>query len=286
MKNPLAPLFSIFPMKYCILFFAVLSVFPAFSQKNVARRDSLARRDSVIEMMFQGALLSIDALQTKSEAQKLSEPIQKRQKAAEAENLFLQSRQYYWKAIKIDKNYYPAWTNIGTTYYMQDLPKASIPCYRKALLINENYSSAWYNLGVSYDALAKKDSAIYSFHRCIRTDSTYMLAYIQLSRLIMLNGKDSASALNLLRLAAFYKPTSEVPWVTMSTIYISYNDSANAMASLEKAAQIYKGDLNRLQNLANYFQRHNDQKKTDYYLNLLAIEKRKQEVPIDINPDK
>jgi tetratricopeptide (TPR) repeat protein len=236
-------------------------------------------------MMFRGALLSMDALQAKYESQKTEDSGVKQQKSGEAQNLFFQSRAYYRRAIGYNKNYSPAWNSMGTTYYLQEIPKAAIPCYRKAISINENYSSAWFNLGKAYAMISMTDSAAYSYRQSIRSDSTFIQAYQELSRLIMTNEKDSAAALKLLRLSTYYAPSSEVPWVSMSVIYFSYNDSAKAIISLEKAAQIYPGDVNRLQLLSTYFQNHNDPKKADYYLKLLAIEKKKMEIPADKNPD-
>lgn len=271
--------------KSILVLIFVLNSFSAFSQKNKLKNDSLAIRDSIREYMFHGVLLSMDAMQAKYESQKSVDLSEKQQKAGEAQNLFFQSRAYYRKAIAYDKNYYPAWSNMGTAYFLQDLPKAAIPCFRKAILINGNYASAWFNLGKAYTMINMNDSAVYSYKQCIRLDSTSIQAYQELSRLIILHQKDSSAALRLLRLSSYHKPTSEVPWVSMSVIYFSYNDSVNGIASLEKAAQIYAGDVQRLQKLANYFQYHNDQKKAAYYLNILAIENKKQEVPIDANPD-
>jgi tetratricopeptide (TPR) repeat protein len=266
-------------LKFFLVFIVVLSAFSAAAQKKV-KNDSLIIQDSIREMMFHGALLSMDALQAKYESQKTTEPGVKRQKSGEAQNLFFQSRAYYRRAIGFNKNYSPAWNSMGTTYYLQEIPKAAIPCYRKAISINENYSSAWFNLGKAYVALAMTDSAKYSYKQSIRSDSTFVQAYQELSRLIMANEKDSSQALNLLRLASKYTPTSEVPWVSMSIIYFSYQDSVNAIYALERAAQIYPGDAQRLQLLADYFQNHNP-KKGAYYLNLLAVERKKMEIPAD-----
>ncbi len=286
MKNCLKSFFESCSVGKTLFVIAILFVLPGYAQKNKLKNDSIAMRDSIKEMMFQGTLLSMDALQAKYESEKGNDLVQKQQKAGESQNLFFQSRAYYRKAIALDKNYYPAWTSMGTTYFMQGIPKASIPCYRKALSLNPDFSPAWFNLGKAYDMVGKKDSAVYSYDQCIRCDSTSVKAYQELSRIIMLTQKDSSSALKLLRLAAHYQPTSEVPWVSMSTVYFSCKDSANAIAALENAAKVYSGDIDRLQLLANYFQKHNDAKKAAYYSNLLAIEKKKLEVPDDPDPDK
>jgi tetratricopeptide (TPR) repeat protein len=273
-------------LRRLIVLIFVLHALPSFAQKNKAKNDSLAIRDSIRDYMFHGALLSMDALQAKYESQRSTDLAEKQQKAGEAQNLFFQSRAAYRKAIAYDKHYYPAWTNMGTAYYLQDLPKAAIPCYRQAILINPDYASAWFNLGKAYVMLNRNDSADYSFRQCIRSDSTSIQAYQELSRLVMAQKKDSAEAMKLLRLSAYYKPTSEVPWVSMSAVYFSYNDSANGMIYLEKAAKIYPGDVDRLRKLMNYYGAHGDAKKSGYYANLLAVEIKKQEIPADEHPDE
>jgi len=174
---------------------------------------------------------------------------------------------------------------MGTAYYLQDLPKAAIPCYRQAISINPDYASAWYNLGKAYLAISRNDSAAYSFRQSIRCDSSSVPSYQELSRLLVLN-EDTGSALKLLRLSAYYKPASEVPWVSMSVIYFSFDDSLNGIVSLEHAAKIYAGDVERLKKLSSYFRQHGDTKKAAYYENLLAIEIKKQEIPADKDPDR
>lgn len=286
MKNPLKHIFAstlIGNLGICTLF---LFSTPVFGQKHSVKTDSIAIHDSIKEMMFQGALLSIDALQSKYESEKRQDLVQKQQKAGESQNLFYQSRACYRKAIAFDKNYYPAWNNMGTTYYLQDLPKSAVPCYKHAISINGNYASAWFNLGKAYEVLGKKDSALYSFEQCIRSDSSTVSAYQELSRIVMSTSKDTSMALSYLRLAARNKPTSEVPWVSMSTIYFSLGDSVSGIAATENAAKIYRADVVRLQLLINYFQNHSNTEKVIFYSGLLAVENKKQEIPADFDPEK
>lgn len=278
MRTQLKPIPTFFSISKILVLFALLFALPAMAQKNKHKNDSLARRDSIREFMFQASLYSLDAIQARFESQKATVQSVKQRKAGESENLFFQSRKYYRFAIVCDSNYYPAWCNMGTTYYMQDLPKMAIPCYRKALSINPNYAQAWYNLGQAFDMQHLKDSAIRAYTQCVRSDSTYLQAYLELSGLAMENGKDTSAAFNYLRLAAKYKSISEVPWVSMAAIYFSYNDSANAIACLDKAEQTFPGNIDRLQNLVNYYRFHNFPEKADQYSKLLAIEKKKQEI--------
>ncbi len=274
-----------FSIKYLGIGILFLITTPMMGQKKTVNKDSIAARDSIREYMFHAALLSMDALQAKYESQKTTDAGIRQQKSGEAQNLFFQSRAYYRKAIKTDGNYFQAWANMGTTYYLQDLPKEAVHCYRKTLAINPDYSPAWFYLGKTYVMLSKGDSAEFAFRKSIQTDSTNMQSYQELSRLVMTREKDTSIALDLLRLSAFYSPLSEVPWVSMSRVYFDSKDSANGVTALEKAAAIYSGDIYRLQFLSGYFQRHADSKKSLYYLNLIAVQKKKQEIPTDKDPD-
>ncbi|CAN5196206.1 hypothetical protein BH09BAC5_BH09BAC5_17890 [soil metagenome] len=277
---------QIFSVKNIVIIIFLLVALPGFSQKHNVNKDSLAIRDSIREFMFRGALLSMDALQSKYESQKTSDPEIKKQKSGESQNLFFQSRAFYRKAISFDAGYFQAWTNMGTTYYMQDLPKDAITCYNKALEINKNYSPAWYNLGKVYNSISKIDSAKLAYTNAIRTDSTNMSAYQELSYVIMSSEKDTTAALKLLRLSAVKSPKSEVPWVSMSVIYFDFKDSILAISALEKAAAVYPGNINRLRILSEYFSRKNDKEKSKMYQQMLAVELKKQEIPADKNADE
>lgn len=268
---------AISPKATGFIIFLIFWTNTSFAQKNKINKDSLAIRDSIKEMMFRGAMLSMDALQSKYESQKTNDQDVKKQKAGESQNLFFQSRAFYRKALVFDKNYSPAWNNMGTTYFLQEIPKASIPCYQKALAINPDYSSAWFNLGKAYHMLNRNDSAEYSFRQSIRSDSSFVQAYQELSHLLFTVKRDSLEGMRLLRLATYYNPSSEVPWVMMASVYFSYKDSVSGISALERAVAIYPGDIQRLQLLAGYYKRKGDQRKADYFQELFLSEKKKLE---------
>jgi tetratricopeptide (TPR) repeat protein len=274
--------FALMKILFAFCFF-IISV-TAFSQKTKLNKDSLAVRDSIREFMYRGALLSMDALQSKYESQKTTDPTEQHQKMGQSQNLFFQSRAYYRKAIKFDGNYFLAWSGIGNDYLLQDLPKAAIPCYKKALTINPSYAPGWFNLGKAYVSISGFDSAEYAFRESIHTDSSYLQSYQALSRLLVAQKKDTKAALELLQTCLAHCASSEVPYVEMASIYFSMNDSVKGIDCTEKAAAVYSGDLQRLDLLRTYFKQHNDPKKAAYYETLFAAEQKKLEIPGD--PDK
>jgi tetratricopeptide (TPR) repeat protein len=260
---------------------ASLLILPLFSlaQKPKTNTDSLARLDSVRTYMLQGSLLAMNAMQAKIDAERTGDNGKLNlQKAGESQNLFVQSRYYYRKAIAFDSMYYSGWSNLGTTYYFEGLVKTSIPFFHKSVLINDHYAQGWYNLGKAYDKTGKRDSAVYSLHRCIASDSNYLAGYVELSRIFFV-GKDTTAAFGLLRTACAKQPNAELPWTTMAVDYFALNDSARGIAALEKAAAIFPDNIDRLDLLAGYFSRHNDPAKAANYAKLAATQRKQQEIP-------
>lgn len=270
---------NISPFLLLLLFFSV----PLAAQKNKMKADSLARLDSVRTYTLQASLLSMNAMQIKIEA---SQPdgnggyTVNQLKAGEAQNLFVQSRYYYRKALSFDSTYYLAWSNLGTTYYFEGLTKIAIPYFLKSVQLNPDYAQGWFNLGKSYDLIGKKDSAVYSLKQSIRSDSSFVTPYVEYSRILFAE-KDTTNGFKYLRLACAYAPKVELPWTAISNQYFLLNDSANGIAAMEQSAKLYKGNVYRLETLANYFQRHGNAEKADYYFRLAAIEKKTQEIPKD-----
>lgn len=266
---------------FFLLFFLLFSAVSVHAQKNKAKADSLARLDSVRTYTLQASLLSMNAMQIKIEA---SQPDGKggyvinQLKAGEAQNLFVQSRYYYRKAISFDSTYYLAWSNLGTTYYFEGLTKVAIPYFIKSVQLNPDYAQGWFNLGKSYDLLGKKDSAAYSLQHSIRSDSTFLTPYVEYSR-IFFQDKDTANGFRYLRLASKNIPKAELPWTSMSVQYFALNDSVRGIAALEQAAKIYQPNISRLEILENYFRRKGDNEKAAYYEKLIALERKMQDIP-------
>ncbi len=255
--------------------------FTASAQKPAYAPDSLARLDSVRTYMLQGSLLSMNAMQAKIESQQPDangKMVVNQQKAGEAQNLFQQARFAYRKALQFDDKYATGWSNLGTTYYFEGLPRVAIPYFMKSVKLNNNYSQGWFNLGKSYSLAGKKDSAVYAFRQAIRCDSAYVQPYIELSTIYMLD-KDSAAALGQLRTAVKYRPASEVTWMAMANVYLQNQDSAAAVTALEAAARINPDNYARLEDLARYFLFHNDKAKHDYYMKLAAEARKREEMP-------
>jgi tetratricopeptide (TPR) repeat protein len=192
--------------------------------------------------------------------------------------LFTEARMYYQKATSISPEYYTAWSNLGTTYYFTGLYADGLPFFKQALRINPNYVEAYFNLGMSYEQLGKLDSSEYYFRHGIRADSLYSNNYEQLARLIF--DRDSSryqEAVNLLVVATAKNKKSESAWNSLAKIHLQAGDTVMAVAATEQAVLINSDNLQRLYNLALYFQQHGDPAKAAHYNNLLQQKQRVQQ---------
>lgn len=263
-----------------LLFVFLFSFSGLHAQKSKAKNDSLVRLDSVRTYMLQASLLAMNAMQSKMDAERTNDKFGSvnAQKAGESQNLFVQSRYYYRKALSFDSTYYSAWSNLGTTYYFDGLIKASVPYFRKSVRLKDDYAQGWYNLGKAYDKLGKKDSAFYSLKKCIASDSTYVPGYVELSRLYLLEN-DSSAALHLLRTGIRIKPEVEVLYTSMTAVYFQEKDTLHAVAVMEKAATINPDNIAQLDFLSAWFSRNNDPAKAGLYAKMAAAARKRQEIP-------
>jgi tetratricopeptide (TPR) repeat protein len=232
--------------------------------------------------MLYAALLSKNAMQANLES-RMSDGkggvVTDQQKAAKANDLFLQSRIYYRQATEIAPYYHTAWSNLGTTYFFTGATKEALPYFLRGVKENPNYAEGWYNVGMAYKKLGNKDSATIAFSLCIKSDSTYVPGYDELSHIIMENG-DPQGALTLMQKAARNKPDSEGPWNTISSIYMQLRtsaDTARAAAAQEMAAQKNPSNYQRLYRLAEYFRIHGDMAKYNQYVSMGQEQQRIQE---------
>lgn len=251
------------------------------NKETLYRGDMETLSESAKANMLLGSLLSSQGAQAKFDANSLLQQGQTGEaqiKNDEYLRLFTEARMYYQKATSISPEYYTAWSNLGTTYYFTGLYADGLPFFKQALRVNPNYVEAYFNLGMSYEQLGKLDSSEYYFRQGIRADSTYSNNYEQLARLIV--SRDSSKyqeAVNLLLTATTKNKKSESAWNSLAKIHLQAGDTAMAVAATEQAVLINADNLQRLYNLALYFQQHGDPAKAAYYNKLLQQKQREQQ---------
>ncbi|PVU97431.1 hypothetical protein BB561_000537 [Smittium simulii] len=72
---------------------------------------------------------------------------------------------YFEKALKLDPNYYSAWTLLGHEYMHMKNTSQAIGAYRGAVNLNKRDYRAWYGLGLTYEMLKLPHYAIYYFQQ-------------------------------------------------------------------------------------------------------------------------
>jgi tetratricopeptide (TPR) repeat protein len=195
---------------------------------------------------------------------------------SKAAMLFADARGYYLDASRLDPQNFKCWSYIGTTFAFTRQHALSVPYFRKSVSLNAGYKEGWLNLGMAYEHLQQTDSAVYAYSQVLRLDSSQMTAYSRLSRQLLVKEKKAEPALELLRTAARHDPASDQPWNTMSVIYFQMKDTVNAIAALQKAAELNPVNKTRLYNLAAYFREKGDSANYNKYLLRLEQQERQR----------
>jgi protein O-mannosyl-transferase len=207
-----------------------------------------------------------------------------KEKQIEAAGLFTEARIYYKKAAELAPYYHTAWSNLGTACFFVGETKEALANFFKAVSIKPDYAEGWFNIGIAYNSLSSmdagrklilEDSAIFAFKKSIRSDSTYVQSYEQLSKLIIQHNNDTGAPLSLLRVAIKHSPSSEIPWNNMVAIYLQAKDTANSAAAMERAAVLDPNNIQRLYILAQYFKSKGNDFKYSSYMTRATKEKRK-----------
>jgi tetratricopeptide (TPR) repeat protein len=266
-----------------VLIFTVRSVWRNedwVSKEKLYGNDMRFLNSSAKANMLWGAWLSRDAMQANFEAHQSDGrggEILNQAKKDESNAYFDSARIYYHQATVIAPYYHTAWSNLGTTYFFRDDPRAALPYFWKAVKLDTAYYDGWFNIGMAYDKLGLKDSAIYGLSTSIKCDSTYVQAYEQLARIRMQQEHNPQAALDLMHLAARHKPDSDVPWNDIAKFYLQMKDTAASAAAMEMAAKIDPTNIQRLINISEYFRVHKNGEKYNHYISLAQDEKRKRD---------
>ncbi len=249
-------------------------------KKTLYGHDMEYLQESVKANMLYGALVSSEALRMNFQSRvsdgKGGAAIDK-SKQDSAMSSFMEARIYYKRAAEMAPYYHTAWSNLGTAYFFTGDTKTALIYFKRGVAIKDDYAEGWFNVGMAFDKLEMKDSAVYAFQKSIKSDSAYISSYEQLSRIIMQKEQNPEKALALLRTGARKKPDSEIPWNNMANIYFQLNDTAMAATAMERAAEINPSNVQRLYNLAQYFGRHGDNEKYNFYMSKAEAGRRKMQ---------
>jgi tetratricopeptide (TPR) repeat protein len=76
----------------------------------------------------------------------------------------------YKQAVKLDKELYPAWANMGTAHIMMEQYEDAEDAFKRALAIQPRDALAHYNLGVAQDRIGDYEKALESYRTAILYD--------------------------------------------------------------------------------------------------------------------
>jgi tetratricopeptide (TPR) repeat protein len=174
----------------------------------------------------------------------------------------------YLNSIAVYPEYATSLNNLGMIQfsYYKNYDKA-MEYFMQALKCDTTYTEALFNIGATYQLTGKNDLAEYYFLKAIKVNPQYFNTYIYLSRLYFTEGKlDKVLQFN--QDAIDNGHLSDVVYVNMGNVYLFRKDTATAAEYLEKAVSYYKLNYNLCSFLANYYSRHRDMQKAQYYGNL------------------
>jgi tetratricopeptide (TPR) repeat protein len=157
----------------------------------------------------------------------------------EHENKLKEAKQYYYKAIELQVNFYPAYNNLATIYIREQNYHKAIAVLDKGLKYCPDEPMILYNLAVLEFHYRKNFRlAKQYFRNCIRLDNNYISPKIGLAKMLVLNFGDIAEAKELILDALKIEPANDDVLIHLSMIYQLEGDMNKAAEYKEKAFKI------------------------------------------------
>ncbi len=181
-----------------------------------------------------------------------------------AKGYLSEAQEHFRKATEITPTYSIAWINLGSTYYFQNSYADALKYSSEGLKLSPDSKEGIYNSAMAYNSLGKRDSAEIFFLRVLEVDSDDINGHDQLAKLSLAKG-DTASAVQYELDAIARNPTTELAYVNAAQFYLKLKNQMAALSYTEKAAEINPKNINRLQNLAMYYQQNGNMERANYY---------------------
>ncbi len=176
---------------------------------------------------------------------------------------------HFRQALKIYPEYYDAWNQLGEIYMVvfKDYPSA-IKLFNKSLQLEPNLRKAYYNLAyVHYQTKKYKVSEQY-FKKFLEYVPNHEQSHFFLGKIQLFQG-DTLAAIDWNRKVIKANPKSVKAYYNIGDYFMRKGDSINALKHFEKAADIKPHNRSIVSRLHRYYKKIGNQKKADYYQNLL-----------------
>ena len=158
-----------------------------------------------------------------------------------------QARSYAERAIAIDESLAEPHATLGSIHVQLWQWAEAEKEFKRAIELNPNYATAyhWHSITLLY--LGRKDESLAMIQRARELDPMSSIIASAFAWVQQMRGDHQASIENLLKLTEF-DPTFGITYATLGLSYLKTGRSAEAVAALEKAAQLNRygvtlGDL-------------------------------------------
>lgn len=247
-RRRLAGFFCVFIMiVYAALSFQRTKVWK--NKETLFAHDMPTLNESVKANLIYGALLSEQALRNKD--------FGKLEKAID----------HLEKAVQLVPSYSLAWENLGVLYFFKgDIDKA-FKNLDSAIKKDVTNSKAYFDKGIIYQKLNQTRLAEKNFRMAIGHEPDYIPAYVKLIKLYEENNEIEKSY-RIGLIGAGYEKKSDVIYSELVRVALTRGDTLNAIYFSEKAVDIDKSNMQRIQTLEGYFRSKQDHAKADYYRSL------------------
>jgi eukaryotic-like serine/threonine-protein kinase len=148
-----------------------------------------------------------------------------------------QARSYAERAIAIDASLAEPHATLGTINSQMWQWAEAEKEYKRAIELNPNYATAyhWYSMTLLY--LGRKDESLAMIQRAREIDPMSSIIASAFAWVQQMRGDHQASVENLLKLIEF-DPNFGITYATLGLSYLKTGRNAEAVAALEKAAQL------------------------------------------------
>ncbi len=141
------------------------------------------------------------------------------------------------------------WNSLGVAYAGLGEVEKAIPAYEEALRLDKDYPSAWTNLGTSYLMLFQKtrdetlaEKAVACYHRSLALDPLNAASYNGLGGAYKISGRLD-EAISAWEEALRLKPDFDFSLYNLGVAYFEKGDKATALRYLEQYKKLYYSGL-------------------------------------------
>lgn len=182
------------------------------------------------------------------------------------------AREFFAKAVNIEKNYSTAVDNSGTVDYLDGEYDIAQKKFEKAINMNPNSSTAYFHLAQVYDKKSLYSKSLDAIEHSLRLKPKSSVAYNLKGEILKKQGNEAA-AIESFKKSISVKPENTKPYINLAKIYEKRFDNELAIANLKTALSV-NPSLNQVKlYIADLSLLKGDNKEAlKYYSSLVGVE--------------